>query len=580
MDKVFTEACAMNKGAHSVFCFPEKKALLEALQVEQYGLDMTGEMYLMDVYVVVDTLLKWPPAWSLLVDVFNTKEPWTRPFCDKIMGSPWWQAIPMVRKSFIVPRATLMQLEKDLPMIAAGMNKWLEQLRASGNSQTQQLLNEFKDNDAADAKSRRSTARPLMRLMMQLHAKAIGHILGVACKGSKPALDKWMKSDPNGLTVLHHVASLGDAASAKAILKAIPKASRAEFFARRDKGNYTAADWARLGHFVELVDVLSSFGPKGDDKANSTTGDAEEIAEGVAESQPPRSVTEPLSNFPAASDEALQCSSSGGGVSAQPACLPSDRGTGGWRTSDASTMALEWLPLLERSCDIDAVEIERFNVDVFLQHYVLHPRPLLIKGGGRLPADLLQNFTKQALIDVAGERKVQLVRFPTEQEYDGNKPQVKTLEEYIEVLEQRSEDVAPKKLHFLYTRLPQEESYLNFSAKLPSVLDGKVDHSATNFFLGGTLMGVPPHHKAPTASTLVFGRILWLLEPPGREYLLHDTAYQHFLGSASAPDVRRCVQEAGDLMFVPRHWTSSWLCLSDCVGMTHEFTSTWWDLRD
>mmetsp|Transcript_77933 Transcript_77933/g.252756 ORF Transcript_77933/g.252756 Transcript_77933/m.252756 type:complete len:623 (+) Transcript_77933:62-1930(+) len=570
IDKVFTEACSMNRGAPSVFCFPEKKALLNALQVEQFGIDMTGETYLMDVYVVVNQLLMWPPGWSLLIDVLDPKEPWTRPFCDKIIGGPWWQFVPVVRKSFITPRTTLVQLEKDAPHVAAGMTRWLEDIRKSGNAHTQKLIKEFKDNDAEDAKSQRCTARPMMRMMQQVHAKAVQHILGTACKGSKPAMAKFMQNDMNGLTVLHHVASLGDAAGAKAILKGLPKASRAEFIGRRDKAGYTAEDWARLGDFNDTVEAIGSFLKKGE-----TEGDTEGAPTPEAE---PTAAPEPATHFPAAGadDEAATC----GSDSASAACSSSLLGHGGWRAPTNAGVPSAWLPPSEQPCALDAIEVSQFDIDVFLAHYMLHPRPLLVRGGAGLPAELARNFTKPRLLELAADRKAELHRFPTEREFDGSKPQVKTLEEYVESLEQRAEGAASKKLHFMYSRLLPEESYLNFSAKLPPILDGKVDHIGSAFFLGGTLMGVPPHHKAPTASSLAFGRKLWFLEPPGREVVMHETAYQHLVRTGGAPSARRCLQEAGDLMFVPRGWTQSWICLGDCIGATHEFSHTNWDLRD
>merc|ERR1719229_669377 len=149
----------MNKGAPSVFCFPDKKALLEALEVEQYGLDMTGEMFLMDVYVVIKQLLDWPSAWFMVADVLDPLKPWTEPFCDKIMGSPWWTATSMARKSFLSPRHTLVQLEKDTPHVAAGFRRWLEAVQKSGNSHTRALLQAFKENDAADTKNNTVLAR-------------------------------------------------------------------------------------------------------------------------------------------------------------------------------------------------------------------------------------------------------------------------------------------------------------------------------------------------------------------------------------------------------------------------------------
>ena len=45
------------------------------------------------------------------------------------------------------------------------------------------------------------------------------------------------------------------------------------------------------------------------------------------------------------------------------------------------------------------------------------------------------------------------------------------------------------------------------------------------FLLGGVLMGTPPHHHGPAVNSLVYGRKLWFLDPPGREFVAHEPMY-------------------------------------------------------
>ena len=144
----------------------------------------------------------------------------------------------MVRKSFIAPRSTLRQIEKDTPHVYASMQRWFDELGKNGDGRTkawlkrschllsefthphmrvwsQEFLRELRQNDAADIKSKAVHARPLMRLMMHEHAKALKFILGrlgfllqtripkpharvprKACKGSKKAWEKFTRWGP------------------------------------------------------------------------------------------------------------------------------------------------------------------------------------------------------------------------------------------------------------------------------------------------------------------------------------------------------------------------------------------------
>eukprot|EP00435_Cladocopium_sp_Y103_P001661 s2602_g1.t1 len=552
-EKVFNEACSMNRGQPSVFCYPDVKELLEGLsKASENGADFTGEMFLLDLHVVVEQLLSWPPAWKEVSQVLSSRYEWTRHYCDKILGeSPIWYAAPLVRKSFITPRSTLAQIEKDTPHAFAAMSRWFDELGKNGDGQTKELLRALKENDKADIKTKEVHARPLMRLMMYEHSKALKFILGKACKNSKKAWEKFSRQDLNGLSILHHAASQGNAWAVEAILKSASKAKRKELAMMQDNYGYRALDWAALSAFNETVAALRRG--------------AKALEEGDVEEAP-----EALKLFPAAdADRSL------GACSVDGAC------DGGWRELMEGLVPSEWVP--DEPCAVDVIESSQFDVDVFHRHYMFHPRPLLIKGAGRPSNESAGNWTREGLLLQAGERKVEAELFPRAQGFDGSHPQKMTLREYVSSLESRTKDLttARKKLHYAYLPLDVNEVYLNFSATLPEILDGKVEHMGSIFLLGGALMGAPPHHHGPALNSLAYGRKLWFLDPPGQEIVAHETMYDYLLRTKGAPTSRRCLQEAGDLLFVPRGWTHGALCLSrECVAVSLEISHQMFDLRD
>merc|ERR1740121_89643 len=527
---------------------------------------MTGETFLKDVHVVVKQLMDWPPAWSMIEKVLHHDHPWTQPFCDKILGgAPWWQAIPIVRKSFITLRSTMAELERDLPPVAESTTKWLEELRLGGNSGTQKLLKSFRTSDKADTKNRTVHPRPFIRLMQKVHAKAIGHIFGKACKDIEPAFAKIFGKDMNNMTVLHHAASLGDAAAAKAILNSVPKIQREEFAEAQDSYGYTALDWARLGDFEDLVKVLSGKKAKaGGQDAEADKFDARSLFPKAAGSE---------------AEISERCiwdgSSSGGCVAAADA--------GGWQPPAEGSLPTDWLPPADRPCSVDSIDVSSFSLEPFLQHYVLRPRPLLIRGVASATADRAKNYTRSRLLELAGEVKIEAEKYPESAQYDGSIPLAKTLREYVEYLDDRSQEDADekKKLHFVFESLQPEAHELNFTRALPDILvnDG-VEHKGTRFFLGGSLMGTPPRGDLPSINSLVFGRQLWFLQPPGQEVLVKEPVYDYLVRTGGAPGALRCAQGPGDALFVPRGWTHSSICAGDCVGATHYFSHKQYDLQD
>ncbi|CAE7913495.1 JMJD8 [Symbiodinium sp. KB8] len=449
------------------------------------------------------------------------------------------------------------QVEKDQPYVAAAFNRYLEELGKNGDGRTKELIRELRANDVADIKSKSVHARPLMRLMMHEHAKVLKFLLGKACKGSKEAWAKFERQDLNGLTIVHHAASQGNSAAVEAILRAAPKKKRQQLATTRDGYGYLPEDWAALGDFNDTVTVLRKW-----------HGEEEAKSDNVAPAEPVKLFRE--ASGPAA-EAAEECPASDASCS-----------SGGWRPGELSSVSDEWLPPVEEPCAIDTIQASQFDIDTFLRHYLLHPRPLLVKGAGKPAPGAAGNWTRSGLLAAAGERKVEAELFPRAQAFDGTRPLKMGLREYLELMDNRSADVsfAKKKLQYGYLSLDVNEVYLNFSAVLPEVLAGQVEHKGSVFLLGGVLSGTPPHHHGPAANSLVYGTKVWYLDPPGREIVAHEPIYEYLKRTKGAPGSLRCLQEPGDLLFLARGWTHGALCLGDCVGSSIEFSHTNFDLRD
>lgn len=88
----------------------------------------------------------------------------------------------------------------------------------------------------------------------------------------------------------------------------------------------------------------------------------------------------------------------------------------------------------------------------------------------------------------------------------------------------------------------------------------------SQFFLGPPYSGAPFHHHGPAFNVVVSGRKRWTLLPPSRDLYsnVHPLAWIQLGGVDSALypyrtaiGGRPCdfVQEAGEVLFVPRHWT-------------------------
>lgn len=343
---------------------------------------------------------------------------------------------------------------------------------------------------------------------------------------------------------MHRAAEVGDTFAIRALVEAHATAEEREAFAgAADVYGYTAEDDARLGGFEDTAEVLRSLsGP-------SSSGAA-----------PP----EPSALFLAEAEKSF-------GPKPAPA---HDELTADWSTS-SSDVPKKWLPDGAAACELDEVSEHVFDDWLFFRHYFLHKRPLLIRGGAReLAKNSNSSWTRERLLKALGERLVETYAMPYSGMTRDVEPKGFTIADYVEYLDRRRGDNLSAKLHFAYVPMPEADDPLGWARAEPPILEDRLRQLASaHFYLGGVLMGSPPlHHQGHVFDSLVYGKKLWLMRPPAKPEFSLEVMHG-YLSDGKGAGATRCVQEAGDLLFVPAGWSHGSVCLSDCVGAATQFGS-------
>ena len=104
-----------------------------------------------------------------------------------------------------------------------------------------------------------------------------------------------------------------------------------------------------------------------------------------------------------------------------------------------------------------------------------------------------------------------------------------------------------------------------------------VEHRARHLALGGAGAGNPSGVLGDHSfDVLVHGRREWAVVPPATAEFTKQPFGPWVDGRRSAGrEVRRCVQEPGDVIFVPAGWGSANLNLAESVGYGFDFEWRW-----
>jgi len=248
--------------------------------------------------------------------------------------------------------------------------------------------------------------------------------------------------------------------------------------------------------------------------------------------------------------------------------------------SGAGAVPSHWLLPSKPDCNVDSIDAVQFKWDVFLAHYLRHRRPLLVRRAAHMDGTAI-NYARDQLLQRAGDRILNTFDVPYADGIRGDVPISMALRDYTAFLSQRLHCGAPaNNLSYIFVRVPEDDVELGFTTELPGLFRGRVRPRSTQFTVGGVLMGSPMHHHIHAVNSLMYGRKLWFLKLPAEQEFRKTVIYEDLVASDGAPGVVRCVQEAGDLLFVPSGWIHGVLCLCDCVGVAHEFDPLEWEFND
>jgi len=248
--------------------------------------------------------------------------------------------------------------------------------------------------------------------------------------------------------------------------------------------------------------------------------------------------------------------------------------TGGWSTKVAAGYNTE-------VCEIASQEAKQLSIETFVKDYLSIGRPVKITNALKdWPA--FKTWSRKKLTKLHGSVIASVSGIPYADAFGGIDGKRIPLKDFV-------------RKHWGSTNKAGEVNYL-FEAyierKAPAIMkDIKIpayfNSSATStqyfeFILGPGLSGSPLHFHNDAWNALIFGKKRWFLLPPAstQRSNLHPTAWVPAASGSNSPRLqhrpiymKECVQEAGDLLFVPLHWGHATLNLQDSVGIASEFST-------
>ena len=122
-----------------------------------------------------------------------------------------------------------------------------------------------------------------------------------------------------------------------------------------------------------------------------------------------------------------------------------------------------------------------------------------------------------------------------------------------------------------------EAGFQGFSFVGPDHDRGNASFTSFQWFLGPANSGSQLHYHLAAVNMLVYGAKQWFLIPPHAARYARKPIATWVQSDLAALEeqgvpVLRCVQRAGEALFVPRRWAHAVLNLQDSVGVAQEFT--------
>ncbi len=210
--------------------------------------------------------------------------------------------------------------------------------------------------------------------------------------------------------------------------------------------------------------------------------------------------------------------------------------------------------------DVDIVEYSQLSWKDFVQNYAACSKPVLIRGVPNAK-EFQRRWEKDRFVTKFSQTKFEYGDVPYAQSL-GRSGGMVSFSDFI----QKGEGYVFGQLHpKVHSKLLHDIPKLGYLNQLLTV--------HTQFYQGAAGTGAPMHLHIDAWNCLVFGEKRWFLAPPGdgvyssmpiSEWIENvlPTMNQQFL---------ECRQYAGDILYVPKHWSHAVLNTQESIGIAREF---------
>jgi len=236
-------------------------------------------------------------------------------------------------------------------------------------------------------------------------------------------------------------------------------------------------------------------------------------------------------------------------------------GSGGWGDAPSSSVS--------DRCDIDQYSADSFSAKQFEEQYLFLRKPVLIRGAlSDWPA--MKHWTRPMLREKYGHIQATISGIPYAKDFGGLPGQRTTIGSFLDSA-WGSANAAGEKNYLFEAYIEQKAPELLDDIVLPAYFQKSCSMLYYELFLGPARSGAPVHFHNDAWNALVFGKKLWFLYPPARSH--RTNKHPEHLSHESEQSAMQCMQQAGDLLYVPLHWGHGTLNIQDGVGIAAEFSS-------
>ena len=298
---------------------------------------------------------------------------------------------------------------------------------------------------------------------------------------------------------------------------------------------------------------------------------------------------------PASSDATSAASS----VEEVPPASCDEGGNGGWSCREASAAGGDGGASAYR-CNIPRVSAA-ISPQEFYERYATPGRPVLIQGGCRAQSALRERWSAERLLEEHGSELINLTRssVASARQYGGAQGDKETLlkttlAEFVQSLAggegiRRSPGpidtrdpwyLLTKHLKWAAADFEHPAYFEAYDARSGFELPRSVRDEKALLSIGPAGSGAHFHQHADAWNCVVYGRKRWGLLPPSSEYMSPTDSTHVWWGSVRPrlleqgfDGLQECVQEAGDLLYVPSAWLHSVYNLRTTVSLAVQIGS-------